>query len=167
MTDVGFPAALEFQAAVLHDPVFASHAGSGFDRNQVGPRLLHSLHSKIGDIGADHAVAVTGVDENPRGLDVELFIEAGADGGEIVVLDVTDFADGDGIERDDGQRLRAALDDEGADIEWVIVEWDVSAGDIDFGCSGTELSCRCFVRGENAREQHEAEHASRAAMTVR
>ena len=75
VADVRFPAVLQFEPAILHDPVLMAAAGADVDGHHVLPRLLHGLDRPLCDIFPYHSVTMAGIDQDIRGLDLQLLLE--------------------------------------------------------------------------------------------
>lgn len=81
-----------------------------------------------------------------------------ADLGQVVVLDVSDFTDRDGIERDDHRRCGVALDHECFDPQAVIHRASIDIGDVDFGDSRRKRCGKCIAHrewSEKCKGRHE------------
>lgn len=136
MTNVDFTSIFHFESSVFHDAVFVTDSGTDSDCLQVRLGHFDGLEGTLRDILAYDAVAVACVDHNMRTGDSEFFFCASSDGGKVVVWDMADFTDRDGIDADEYDLGVVVLQDEGFCVERVVDGAGGSVGDLNFCDSG-------------------------------
>ena len=148
MADVQFFAVLQFKPAVFRDAILVTASGSDANRDHVLRRELHRLKGPLVHVRTDDSVTMAGVDQHPGRLDAEFLFDPRTNLRQIVVLDVPDLTDRDGIERDDHRCCRVALDDERLHPQPIIHGAGIDVGDVDFGDSRREVRRRSSARRE-------------------
>ncbi len=131
MPHVRFPAVLQLQTTIFHDPVFVSATNAEVNGDQVFNGFLDRLKSSHVDVLADDAMTVTRIDHHIGRLDPKLFLNARTDLAKIIVAYVSDFTDGNGVDRNDHGCCFVSFENKSLHEQWIIHQ-PVAVGDVHF-----------------------------------
>ncbi len=98
--NVDFLAVLQEQTSILHDAIFMPNTNPRLDRNQVVIGLLDGCNCAVGNIIANSAMTMTGIDQHMLRIDLQFFLQSGSDGPQVVIANWSDLTNGHGINRD-------------------------------------------------------------------
>jgi hypothetical protein len=133
MTNISLPTVLQLQPSVFHDTIFISIASTDIHGNHIQGSFLHSPEGPLVNVGADHSVTMAGIDKNILRLDLKLIFDLGTDSAKVVVADMPDLTNGNGINCDNHSACFSVIQDECPNIEAVIDRAGCRICNVNFG----------------------------------
>jgi len=103
-------------------------------------------------------MAMAGIDQHVRWLDTEFPLDSRADLFQVVVADISDLANRDGVDRNNRDFRRFVSQDERLDVQGVVNRACLNIGDVDFGDPRAESRERGTGNQRQAKSNQQREH---------